>query len=205
MVPYPHHPHRPYGQIGGRIPADWLKTWATDADAGELHNATGLPLERWQTFIDDARRFAADGWLDKAIALGWLDMELFAADPVTPFGNSDPARSGLLVALNGRVVTGLTADYAVIKGVGDEAAQLHNRQLQMISKNLRQRPLVNIFEWKPLTAKPKVERDAGDARSWADITAEDDLARAADRAAEAVYRARLLANERKSEEESLHG
>jgi hypothetical protein len=141
---------------------DQIKNWLADAaNPGELYHRTGFPSGRWQTFIDDLRRFIADGWLDRAIKLEWLDLECFGVDPELPFDNPAPGRTGLVPALNGRVVAGLHPDYATIKNLADEDGCLHSRWLQNVSRHKQQKPLVLIWNWKAPTTTPTI--GAGEA------------------------------------------
>lgn len=66
--------------------------------------------ETWPVAVADALRLVTNGWALKALALGWLPLDLFGAvtDPV-----GDPYSEGLAVWLERRPVLALTADYAV--------------------------------------------------------------------------------------------
>ena len=127
------------GDMAKGIKSEQIKDWLADAD---LDPPFGVSAARWQIFLADARKFVADGWLDRAIKLEWLDLECFGVDPDQPFDNPAPGRTGLVTALAGRVVMGLHPDYATIKNASDEDGRLHSRWLQVQSRHAKQKLLV---------------------------------------------------------------
>ena len=147
------------GDMAKGIKREQFKSWLADAD---LDPPFGVSAARWQIFLADARKFVADGWLDRAFKLEWLDLECFGVDSETPFDNPAPGRTGLVPALNGRVVVGLHPDYATIKNLGDEDGRMHSRWLQFQSRHKTQKPLVLIWDLKAPIAAPTYDSD----RDW---------------------------------------
>jgi hypothetical protein len=134
------------GDTAKGLKPDQIKNWLADAD---LDPPFGVSADRWESFLIDARRFVADGWLDRAVKLEWLDQEVFGVDPDQPFDNPAPGRTGLVTALAGRAVLGLHPDYATVKNINDDDGRLHSRWLQVVSRHAKQKPLVLIWDWKP--------------------------------------------------------
>jgi hypothetical protein len=73
----------------------------------------GVPLYRWQMFVDDCRRFVASSLAKQATALGWTVLDLFGVDIDRPLARID--RMGLLWLLEGREIVALTASEAIIR------------------------------------------------------------------------------------------
>lgn len=67
--------------------------------------------EVWPGVVSDAVRLARDGWAAKALALGWLPLDLFGA-VVDPDG--DPFADGLAVKLGGRPIIAMCASFATV-------------------------------------------------------------------------------------------
>jgi hypothetical protein len=91
--------------------------WKAQADALVAHLGV-LPRgkcdpDRWQVLLEDARRFAAAGWLDRAKDLGWQPRDLFGVDCLQPWDTPDA--EGLLVALRGRAVVSMTTAEATLR------------------------------------------------------------------------------------------
>jgi hypothetical protein len=82
-----------------------------------------VPTDRWQRCVWDGRRFVAQ-WGEQAERLGWTSADLFGllpvpANPLPSFNRlSRYDATGLVWLLDGRPVTGLTADTAAIRGAG---------------------------------------------------------------------------------------
>jgi hypothetical protein len=72
----------------------------------------GVPMARWQQFIDDCGRFFDSGWVNRAEALGWGPLDLFGCDRERPLARYD--HMGLLWIIQGRRLVALTADTATI-------------------------------------------------------------------------------------------
>jgi hypothetical protein len=80
--------------------ADVPRSWAEGyARLDPAHPPTGVPVDRWQSFIDDSGRFLDGGWAKKAASLGWGPLDLFGCDRERCFARIDHA--GLLWLLNG--------------------------------------------------------------------------------------------------------
>jgi hypothetical protein len=83
-------------EYDGGVPRAWAEGFARlDPD----HPPGDVPLQRWQTFVDDCARFLDGGWAKKAAALGWGPLDLFGTDRERPLARIDHA--GLLWLLNG--------------------------------------------------------------------------------------------------------
>jgi hypothetical protein len=139
-----------YGEPGKRLNPARIAAWLADADA---HRPFMIEPTRWLRFLADARRFVAAGWIEKAGAQGWLDLDLFGVDPQTPLDNPDDGRTGLVPMLNGRTLVALNRDWAVIRNLADENCVMHSRQLQFQSRFHRQKPLVCVWQL-PISAPP---------------------------------------------------
>jgi len=108
--PEPPDVSRSVRSVIGADATEWLnQVTAFDPD----HPPGDVPPRRWQTFLEDARRFLQDGWGDKATALGWTAAALFGCDTECPFARIDKA--GLLWLVNGDRVVALTSITAVIE------------------------------------------------------------------------------------------
>lgn len=73
----------------------------------------GVPVPRWQQFVNDAGLFL-DLWGKQAAALAWTPDDLFGMDPAAPLARYD--RLGLLWLLQGRAVRLIDANSATIAG-----------------------------------------------------------------------------------------
>lgn len=71
-----------------------------------------VPLKRWRRFIDDCGSFLDDGWVARAIAIGWGPQDLFGCDRERPFDRVEHA--GLVWLLGGDKLADLRRDSAVI-------------------------------------------------------------------------------------------
>ncbi len=67
-------------------------------------------VSHWRLAVSDALRLAGEGWVAKALALGWSPLDLLGAvaDP-----GGDLYSDGLAVWLEGRPLLALTDEYAV--------------------------------------------------------------------------------------------
>jgi hypothetical protein len=94
----------------GRIPREW---------AGDLSRLdpdrppADVPLQRWEQFVDDARRFLSGGFAERAVALGWGAVDLFGCDPDRPFARID--RAGLCWLIAGNRIADLSDEAAIIE------------------------------------------------------------------------------------------
>jgi hypothetical protein len=137
-----------YGAQGKRLDPIQIEAWLRDADC---RPPDGVTPQNWLRFVADARKFVADGWLERAIKLEWLDVEVFSVDGKIPLDNLEPARTALVPSLAGRAVKGLTPDYAVVKNLAGEDCKLHSRHLQYQARTKALTPLVLIWELPVLT------------------------------------------------------
>ncbi len=85
-----------------------MSAYADDLEQLRSRNPSPDP-SRWEQAKRDAVNFLAD-WGDKALELGWPSDELFGLDPLAPFARYD--KMGLVWAIQGRDMEGLTAEYA---------------------------------------------------------------------------------------------
>lgn len=72
------------------------------------------PSPRGQDAIAAALRFIADGWAEKAVALGWPELEMFGTDPRAPWERLD--RMG--AAYSAFTPCAVTAEAIVYRGAG---------------------------------------------------------------------------------------
>jgi hypothetical protein len=72
----------------------------------------GVPITRWQQFIEDAVTFLHSPFCCAAAALGWSAHDLFGCDAKRPFERIDQA--GLLWLLNGKRLIALTSNEAIL-------------------------------------------------------------------------------------------
>jgi hypothetical protein len=79
----------------------------------QAHAAPGVPIERWDQFINDAGIFL-DLWGHEAERLGWRAEELFGLHPEVPMARYD--QMGLIWMLKGEYVVALTATGARFLG-----------------------------------------------------------------------------------------
>jgi hypothetical protein len=94
----------------GGIPRAWAEGFA------RLHPdrpPAGVPLRRWQQFVDDVGDFLDSPFQAVAAALGWGPHDLFGCDRDRPFARID--QSGLLWLLNGDRLVMLTENGATIE------------------------------------------------------------------------------------------
>jgi hypothetical protein len=78
--------------------------------------------DAWPIAVADALRLASDGWAQKALALGWSDLDLFGA---VPDRDGDPYADGLAVKLGGRSILALCASFATVTSGGASRTYLH--------------------------------------------------------------------------------
>lgn len=78
--------------------------------------------DAWPVAVADALRLASDGWAEKALALGWSELDLFGA---VPDRNGDPYADGLAVKLGGRSILALCASFATVTSGGTGRAYLY--------------------------------------------------------------------------------
>jgi hypothetical protein len=83
--------------------------------------------DRWPVAVADALLLARDGWVAKALALGWSPIDLFGA---VPDADGDPAGDGLAVWLAGRKLLALTANYAVVDDGNGGRAFFNRREAE---------------------------------------------------------------------------
>ena len=89
------------------------RTWAEALARLDLAKPpVGVPLARWQQFIDDCGRFLDLGWANRAEAFGWGPLNLFGCDRERPLARYD--RMGLLWIIQGGKLVALTAHTATI-------------------------------------------------------------------------------------------
>jgi hypothetical protein len=82
------------------------------------------PAHAWQRLIVDADRFL-DCWSQQAVALSWLDWEIFGCHRRAAWGRVQAM--GLVLLLHGRELAALTATEAVIR-TQTGARQTYRRQ-----------------------------------------------------------------------------
>jgi len=92
--------------------------WAELADKlgtelDPLQPRWGTSPRRWYQFVADAKRACSEGWLHRAIAIGWEVIDLFGCNPGCPFGRYDSI--GLLLALNSYCIAAVSKDSAIIE------------------------------------------------------------------------------------------
>ena len=92
-------------------------TWLANAPAPRL-----IVPDAWPMAVADARRIASDGWAEKALALGWSELDLFGA---VSDREGDPDADGLAVKLGGRTILALCASFATVTSGGIARAYLH--------------------------------------------------------------------------------
>jgi hypothetical protein len=96
-------------EFDGHAPRAWAEA-LTRLDP--TNPPVGVPMARWQQFIDDCGRFLDSGWANRAEALGWGPLHLFGCDRERPLARYD--HMGLLWIIQGRRLVALTADTATI-------------------------------------------------------------------------------------------
>jgi hypothetical protein len=90
------------------------RAWAEDFARLHPDRPPGdVPLQRWQTFVDDCHRFLDGDSAEKAAMLGWGPLDLFGADRDKPYARIDHA--GLLWLLNGNKLIELDRHKALIE------------------------------------------------------------------------------------------
>ncbi len=89
----------------------------TDAPAPRL-----IVPDAWPIAVADALRLASDGWAEKALAMGWAQLDLFGA---VPDREGDPYADGLAVKLGGRTILALCATFATVSSGGAARTYLH--------------------------------------------------------------------------------
>lgn len=127
-----------------------ISTWLDSAPACPGGNV--MP-DRWQMFLADARKFVADGWLERAEKFEWLPTELWSVDPKWPFAPT-AGRIGLVPAIAGRTVVGANRDWFVLRNVENDDCRIHFRELAIApSRQQRLARMVPIWEIAPARAK----------------------------------------------------
>jgi hypothetical protein len=105
----PADPPRP----GTASPTGTIATWADGvARLREIPPPRRYPEHAWQQLIVDADRFL-DCWSQQAVALGWLDWEIFGCHRRAPWGRIQGM--GWVLLLRGDEIAALTATEAVIR------------------------------------------------------------------------------------------
>jgi hypothetical protein len=93
-----------------RMPLCWAEALARLDPA---RPPADIPPNRWLSFIDACAQFGADGWAEKAIALGWQLPDLLGCDRAKPLARYD--RAGLLWLLKDWRLVAITAESATIE------------------------------------------------------------------------------------------
>jgi hypothetical protein len=75
--------------------------------------ARGIPPQRWPRVRGDAAGLVEDGWLERALALGWTAADLFGCDHRAPWHRLD--RAGLVLLAGGHQIIELTAHHAALR------------------------------------------------------------------------------------------
>jgi hypothetical protein len=75
--------------------------------------AQGIPPQRWPRLQRDAARLVEDGWVERALALGWTAADLFGCDRRAPWHRLD--RTGLVLLIGGHEIVELTATDASLR------------------------------------------------------------------------------------------
>jgi TubC N-terminal docking domain len=75
--------------------------------------ARGIPPQRWPRVQRDAARLVEDGWLERALALGWPAADLFGCDRRAAWHRLD--RAGLVLLISGHEIVELTPDVAALR------------------------------------------------------------------------------------------
>jgi hypothetical protein len=96
-------------QIDGNVPAQFAEPFAQI----QRTCPEGVPIQRWQTFVNDAGVFL-DSWGRQAAALGWGSEDLFGLHQTKPMLRHDA--TGLCWATKGQHVVALTATAAKLSG-----------------------------------------------------------------------------------------
>ncbi len=91
-----------------------------------LPQPTFLSRERWEELLYDAACFSKD-WGQAAVDLGWTKLELFGCNPNPRASRLDC--DGLVILLNGRPVTELTAEFASIDVGGGKVNRFRRKQM----------------------------------------------------------------------------
>ena len=107
-------------QLAGQTPFGRINRFCRTFSTLQSRCPTHIPVARWQTAIEDGRRFLAR-WGEQAEALGWTAKDLFGLHE--PTEKSHPSyrrlsrydKTGLIWLLAGRPVVALTATTAAIK------------------------------------------------------------------------------------------
>jgi hypothetical protein len=97
-------------ECGGDIRRAWAEGYA------RLHPdrpAAGVPLRRWQTFVDDVGRFLDGPFPAVASAHGWGPHDLFGCDRDRPFARID--QQGLCWLIAGNRLVDLAKNAAIIE------------------------------------------------------------------------------------------
>jgi hypothetical protein len=75
--------------------------------------ARGIPPQHWPRVQRDAARLVEDGWLERALALGWPAADLFGCDQRAPWHRLD--RAGLVLLIGGHEIVEVTPDVAALR------------------------------------------------------------------------------------------
>ncbi|MGH6897984.1 MAG: hypothetical protein ACREJ5_15805 [Geminicoccaceae bacterium] len=73
----------------------------------------GIPPQRWPRVRRDAARLVEGGWLERALALGWIANDLFGCDRRAAWHRLD--RAGLVLLVGGHEIVELTPDVAALR------------------------------------------------------------------------------------------
>lgn len=92
------------------VPSSWAEGFA---GLDPERPPSGVPLMRWQQFIDDTGRFLDGGFAEKAVMLGWGAFDLFGCDRDRPFDRID--QQGLCWLIAGNRLVDLSENGAVIE------------------------------------------------------------------------------------------
>ncbi|MHB2168023.1 hypothetical protein [Alsobacter sp. R-9] len=96
-------------EVDGNIPPIYAARFAALMQACP----DGVPIPRWQMFVDDGGHFL-DAWGHQAAALGWTPQNLFGLHETKPLVRHDA--TGLLWLLKGERVVALTSTAARLSG-----------------------------------------------------------------------------------------
>jgi hypothetical protein len=104
------------------VPANWR---AEIAGFDPDRPPRDVPQKRWRQLLEDCARLSGEGIFDKAIQLGWTEIDLFGCDRDKPYARVD--QMGLAWFPNGGRILAMTASVAVIR-TGSGAQQTFRRK-----------------------------------------------------------------------------
>jgi hypothetical protein len=108
-------------EYDGNIPRQWAEGFAR---LNPDHPPAGVPLKRWQRFVDDVGLFLDSPFCAVAAALGWGPYDLFGCDRDRPFARLD--LMGLIWLMNGAKLVTLTEETATIE-LATGSRQMYSR------------------------------------------------------------------------------